>query len=361
MILNRTWVFTCSRIRSAVTAGALIIGVGVAGGHAAEVADAERFDLHAQPRVLLEGKILHEPRVVPQSFAFDEVGGCVYVLQVEGTNDDATHAEHDRRGDLVLTKLTLEGGKIVGHMTLRGFGHGVAMGVERDGADIFLWTEVDSDPGPYGTGRGKKLARFRFANGETLRASSKKLQTFAPSVGARNCTPSIDGAHGRLGVRYVTPQDEWSVAVFDLAAFKAGNVRPLGQTGLRAVEGTAQGWCLYGDNVYVYTGTAYGPKNPPPGNATLWCVDWRSGQLVGKQKTDTLHQLQFREPEGLAVFAAADGPRLCFGFGAIDPANNRRRLMSIAWLPLAIAGRTNSDEPETFSGGSARSKPFSHE
>ena len=291
-----------------------------------------RFDLRAEPQTLFQAKWLQDRRHILQSFAFDDVGGHVYVLQVEGSNAAGTFAEHSRRGDLILTKLSLDGATLAGHMTLRGFGHGVAMGVERSGGEVYLWTEVDSEPNPAGVGRGTKVGRFRFADGATLETTSPEIQKFTPAPGARVCTPSVDLTHGRIAIRYVSAEGEWRVALYDLAAFKKGGAKPLREVLLRAEFGTVQGWCTFGDWLYVYSGTAYGGDNPRPGNATLFAVDWNTGDVADTARTEALTDLEYREPEGLAVQVAVDGPRLCFGFGASVSAADSRRQASIAFL-----------------------------
>jgi hypothetical protein len=287
-----------------------------------------RFDLRAEPRTVFRGQWLHDQRHVPQSFAFDDVNGFLYALQVEGTNAAGSFAEHSRRGDLTLTKLTPDGRTIAGHMTLRGFGHGVALGVEPDGREVFLWTEVDSQPNDAGVGRGTRLGRFRFESGTTLETASPRLEKFDLVPGARTCTPSIDFAHGRLALRHVR-DGEMRVTLYELSAVKAGRGQPLRDISLEFPFGTAQGWCTYGSFVYVLAGLAYGPANPPPGNATVWCLDWNTGAIVDRQPVRALADLVYREPEGLAVQARDGAPRLCVGFGASVSAQDSRRHLSL--------------------------------
>ncbi|HEX2101054.1 MAG TPA: hypothetical protein VHF69_10345 [Candidatus Synoicihabitans sp.] len=319
----------------------MVIVLAACGGAplaAASIRDAgARFDLHAEATPLFRAKWLQDRRHILQSFAFDDVGGHVYLLQVEGSNAAGTFAEHSRRGDLILTKLTLAGATIAGHMVLRGFGHGVAMGVERDGDEVHLWTEVDSEPNAAGVGRGTKIGRFRFVDGATLDTASREIRKFSPAPGAQVCTPSVDLAHGRIAVRYVSAEGEWRVALYDLSAFKAGDARPLREISLRHRFGTLQGWCTFGEWLYVYAGTAYGDDNPPPGNATLFAIDWRTGDVVGTAQTHALADLVFREPEGLAVQIAAGRPRLCFGFGHSVSATNSRRQASIVYLDRVVS------------------------
>src|SRR5690606_24631996 len=104
---------------------------------------------------------------VPQSFAFHPQTGEIFVLQVESTNEYGSWKEHNSRGDLSLTHLSPDGSEILGHMYLRGFGHGVSMAVEADGNDVYIWTEVDAQPAGE-SARGNKLGRFRYEPGGIL-------------------------------------------------------------------------------------------------------------------------------------------------------------------------------------------------
>lgn len=291
-----------------------------------------RFALGSEPATLFTAKRLYEERHVLQSFAFDDAGGHLYVLQVEGANAAGTFAEHSVRGDLVLTKLSLDGETIAGHMVLRGFGHGVSMAIERVNGAIWVWTEVDSEPTHRNSGRGSKLGRFRFVDGVTLETSSTSIQKFAPVAGARVCTPSIDPMTGRIAMRYVSAEGSWRIALFDLMALKVGKAKPLADIALPIAFGTVQGWCSFGSHIYVYAGEPYSDANPPPGNATLWCVDWNTGLVVETKRTHALGGLTYREPEGLAVQFVNGAPRLCFGFGAAVDSDDSRRRVSIACI-----------------------------
>jgi hypothetical protein len=305
-----------------------VIAVG-----AAPVPVTGRFDLGAAPRPLLAGKWLHDRRHVPQSCAVDDGAGFVYVLQVEGANSVGTFREHAARGDLILTKLSRDGDTIVGHMTLRGFGHGVAFGVEPagDGA-VHVWTEVDSQPNEGGVGRGTRLARFAFEDGSVLGAGSPSLRKFDLVPGARTCTPSLDLVHGRLAMRY-TLAGVSRVALYDLAALKEGHTTPLRDIAFSFPFGVLQGWCTFGSYLYVLAGEPYSASNPPPGNAMLWCIDWNTGAVVERRPSTALSDLEYREPEGLAVRIINGAPQLCLGFGSTVSATDSRRQFNVAALP----------------------------
>jgi hypothetical protein len=289
-----------------------------------------RFDLRTVSRPLLVGKWLHDRRHIPQSFAFDDAAGFVYVLQVEGANSAGTFRDHAARGDLILTKLSRDGDTIAGHMTLRGFGHGVAFGVEPAGdGTVHLWTEVDSQPNDAGVGRGTRLARFAFEDGGVLGAGSPSLQKFDLQPGTRVCTPSLDLVHGRLAMRYTTAGVS-RVALYDLAAVKEGCATRVRDIAFSFPFGVLQGWCTFGSYLYVLAGEPYSASNAPPGNATLWCIDWNTGAVVERRPSTVFSELEYREPEGLAVRIVDGAPQLCLGFGSAVSATDSRRQFNVA-------------------------------
>jgi hypothetical protein len=77
----------------------------------------------------------------------------------------------------------------------------------------------------------------------------------------------------------------------------------------------------------------YSTSNPPPGNATLWCLDWNTGAVVERRPSTALSELEYREPEGLAVQIVDGAPRLCLGFGSAVSATDSRRQFNVAALP----------------------------
>lgn len=323
----------------------LFLGVAIYSSRA-DVPATGRFDLTSPWQVLFRSQWLQERRHILQSFAFDDVNGYLYVVQVEGSDAAGTFAEHGGRGDLVLTKLTSDGKRIVGHMNLRGFGHGVSIGVEPDGAAVYLWTEVDATWNPEGQARGHRLGRFKFVDGETLAAHSTVIEKFTPVPGAAVCTPSVDLLHGRIAMRYVNTEGKWHVALYDLAEFKTGSFKPIADLPLPFDFGTVQGWTTYGSWLYVYSGNAYSDDNPPDGNAMLFAVDWNTGKIVQRSRTTAYSELNYREPEGLAVQNAKGGPRLCFGFGASVSATDARRTVSIACLTGLISSLSHGIDAE---------------
>jgi hypothetical protein len=284
-----------------------------------------RFDLAAAPQPLVVEKSLYDRYHVMQSFAFDSRNGEIYAVQVEGADAAGTWPEHDKRGDLTLSRLGADGGSVLGHMYLRGFGHGVAMAVEPFESGVFLWTEVDSRPNGGDSGRGLRLGRFAFVDGTTLEAQSSAITKYSLVDGAVSATPGIDTLHGRLAVRYAAGGG-FHVALFSLAAVKAGNRTPLAKLVCPSDVGTFQGWATWGSYVYFYAGNNYSATNPPPGNAMLHCYDWNTGREVQRFLTRAFPSQLWREPEGIAVRTNGAHPQLVFGVSSHSPASNGRTI-----------------------------------
>ncbi|GAB2741960.1 Teichoic acid biosynthesis protein C (Precursor) [Streptomyces bullii] len=274
----------------------------------------ERIDL-ATPAVrwLWKKTTLKEPTVL-QSFAFDEAHRHLYVLQVRRGGGDA--------GDLCLNKLDHEGNRL-GHMTLRGFGHGVSMGVQHaaDGT-VWLWTEADAR-----NGYGRGVTRFRFFDGAVR--SGKDVAVRHPIEGSTHNQPSVCRATHRIAVRYRL-DGRPRYRIWDLDAFTARDydrpIADLPQTGAHPdARVPFQGYALYGDHLYQLAGSAYDATTNPSdrqGNAYLSCLDIRTGALVQQQRTRAGHSLDFREPEGVAILHRPE-PRLCVGFASGAPGARR--------------------------------------
>ncbi|MFB4279875.1 teichoic acid biosynthesis protein C [Nonomuraea sp. MTCD27] len=293
--------------------GLLRLGAGAAATAAlaaaepASAAAAEgRFELTAPSTSLIWKKALYDETVL-QSFAFDNVNGHIYTVQVKnGAGSDAA-------GDLCLTRLSLSGA-VLGHMYLLGFGHGVQIGVEPAGTSAYLWTETDGVSDGE-TSRGSRLARFRFVNGQTLTTTSSALTKYTLVSGANNTTCAIDPSTNRLIMRY-RGESTFRYAVYSLAAVKAGTPTKLHDVAQPSGLGTFQGYAAYGNFVYMLTGNAYGETNPPPGNTYVTCLDLRTGEQVQRARSVAGKSLDYREPEGMAIQIVSGAPRLCLGLAS---------------------------------------------
>ncbi|OAX79710.1 hypothetical protein ACJ72_05971 [Emergomyces africanus] len=283
----------------------------------AAVPGTKRFDLTKPSYDLFRGKNLHENRV-QQSFAFDNVNRRLFVAQLrDGTGDTAGH--------LCITQLDFSG-KYLGYMHLNGFGHGVSFGAQGVGSDTYLWTEVEAN----GNGYGKKLAHFKWKNGGTLSKSSSALKKFTPIKGATEHTAFIDQISNRLIVRY--HKGGKHIAAFDLnAATKGDFSKPLAnfkQPGLDKFKSKVfQGYAAYGSFLYIMTGTSY-EANGGVVNSQVASIDMNTGKFVqGPTMTKAGGSLQYREPEGMAVYKTKAGQvRLFLGFATGKGGDRRSSL-----------------------------------
>ncbi|SDU57914.1 phage baseplate protein [Jiangella alkaliphila] len=332
---------------AAAGAGALALtgstAVAAGGGAGAAPARTPSFDLTAPAEPFLVNVGLHDQRTIMQSFAVDSTGGHVYVVQITqgGTvlpgdaPGDEEYARRAARGDLTLSKLDLAG-NLLGHMYLKRFGHGVAIGVERSGRHVHLWTEVDAVT-EGASGWGTRLLRFPFADGAVIDADTTPgLQRRELLPGVDRTTCNIDPVHRTLVMRY-RRDGAFRFALFDLDDVRRERLayRPIAdvaQPDVLSGGPVFQGYATYGRDLYLFDGQIYSATNPPEGrgNAHLTRVDWRTGAVAERVRTTDGHELHRREPEGLGVWLASPGrrptARLGFAFGtsvSADPDDDR--------------------------------------
>lgn len=343
-----------TRRRILQASGALplsVAAVGVGRAHPAHAAEKPAFDITKPGTPLFTDKQITMVRTAMQSMAVDIEGGHVYVLQLVEANTslpgdepgDETFARRNERGDLTLNKLDMTG-KLLGVMYLKFFGHGVSMGMERDGDELYLWTEIDTIPKGAGEGRGSKLTRFQFEDGALLDAEHDTTlfrRELLPDVTQTTC--NIDPTDNRLVMRY------WDGSAFRYALFDLDHVKeerssyePLYDIATPPEHsGVFQGYVSCGDYLYTITGTKYDDEtNPPPpdgqGNALLTRIRWSTGAVDRQELDVTGTELHRREPEGLTVAIGPPGggsderPRLYSGFAtSVSADDSEDRLCSI--------------------------------
>jgi hypothetical protein len=198
-----------------------------------------------------------------------------------------------------LTKLDLAGNKL-GYMYLKGFGHGVQIGVETEGDTAYVWTETDS-VAEGSSGWGTQIARFKFEDGKILTPDSAELEKYRLIDGADRTTVNIDAANGLLTMRY-RKDGVFHFALFNLADVKQHRFTPVADVPQPAM-GTFQGFASYGGYLYLLEGNAYGSNGStaPAGNTYITVVDVNTGEVTDKQLVSAGESLTYREPEGLAV------------------------------------------------------------
>jgi hypothetical protein len=271
------------------------------------VLHSKTFDLAAVGKELIRDKALHNG-TVQQSFAFDNVNKHIYVVQLmaggqqlPGEAAPVSGTQRGKDGDLTLTKLDFEGNEL-GYMFLKGFGHGVQIGVEVDESGTpYLWTETDS-VAEGNDGWGTQLARFQFDNGAILTPESPQLEKHRLIEGVDRTTVNIDPANETLTMRYRDSDKVFHFALFDLDQVNQGNYEPIADV-LQPQLGTFQGFASYGEYLYLLEGNAYGSSGSaaPDGNTYITSVNWNNGKVVDKELFLGGTSLSFREPEGLAI------------------------------------------------------------
>ncbi|MGW2779695.1 phage baseplate protein [Streptomyces populi] len=297
------------------------------------------------------GKLLHrrplKNETVMQSFDIDPVSGDIFTLQtVQGgltlSGESAAVSGDDRRanGDLCVTRLN-RSGTISGYMYLRGFGHGVSLGVENRSGVIRLWTETNSvadkitkENGDIAyEGYGTAVTNFDFRSGTVLDyGSSLHATPYTPQAGAKHTTPAIDRSSNQLIIRFIVGGATYFER-YDLAQAAAGVFQPLQRLPQPSGLGTVQAFTSHSGVLYMLDGNAYSATNTAPGNTFLTAVEWATGNQLDRQKTTAAPGLPYREPEGMAVEVVGGVAWLHFGFACEETAPRTCTIVSLSGAP----------------------------
>lgn len=293
--------------------GGLATGLFGAGGLPAS-AGSRCFDLTSEARTLYTGASLSS-ETIQQSFAFEPNSGRLFVAQLLA-------GSAGKAGDLRITEMS-RFGDICGWMTLLGYGHAVSFGVHRGRYGLELWIEGRVNDNGYGT----VLKQVPWRHGATLDQEDPRTKDHQPVLGALEYTCAFDHRYGRMAICYWSGVDK-RVSILPLREVLRGGVpdpyadfvRPEGL-------GTFQGYALHGGDLYTIDGNSYSDDNPYPGNTHLSRIDWRTGELVERVHNVTGAELDFREPEGLAIEYPRHGrPRLYLGFASGEVGDRRSNL-----------------------------------
>ncbi|MFD4754702.1 teichoic acid biosynthesis protein C [Streptomyces sp. NPDC058426] len=308
--------------------------------------DSPRLDLNSPAENWIREKATKDLTII-QSFGYDNANGHLYLLQVtpgglrlDGESAPVSAVDRSVHGDLTLTKWDLSGA-MLGHMYLRGFGHGMNIGVEPVGGSAYLWTEVDAvplhaAPPNENSSRGTRLARFPFTDGKVLDSTDPGLTKHSPVPGSTTNTATVDPVYGRLAVRYVDKDGRTKYQVHDLDLARLGiwstPLATIDEPKPHAVPGWPlstygtpyfQGYAVVGRYLYMLHGNAYGDtqeingetvviSRPGVGNTFLSAVDLTTGAFAPAPRspfnahvnpcyTAAANSLIHREPEGLGV------------------------------------------------------------
>ncbi|MEV0431207.1 hypothetical protein [Micromonospora sp. NPDC050495] len=308
-----------------VGAAGAAFGAAAARPALASVPASRRFNLSDPSDKLIREKRLHNVTVL-QSLAFDNVNKRIYTVQVvqggvqlPGESAPVPGATRVANGDLCVTQLDLAGNKIT-FMYLKGFGHGVGMGVEPVGSTAYLWTETDAVD-QWGTA----ITRFKFTPGAVFTTSTSGLEKHRPVSGSTNNTCVIDPTTNRLILRHKVSSG-FRYNVYNLADVRARTYTPLASVAQPTTVGSArpfQGYTALGSYLYMLEGSGYGTYDSVEGtgNTYITVVDLNTGAQVDRGLTKAGYTLPFREPEGMAIqlpTGDASSARLCFGFAGGD-------------------------------------------
>ena len=284
------------------------------------VVNTARLNIHA-PSYPFLNQINLASTTAMQSFAFDSDNLNVYTVQltVNGT-----------LGELTCTKLDFGGHEAEpSWLHLRGFGHGVQIGVQPVGGSAYVWVETDVATSGYGT----QIARFKFddfAHGQTLTPDTPGVVIYKPRPTYTSKSIAIDNYYRRASLRYRIDSDTVRFDLFNLDDFSAhvyatpplasltiSDSDFLGHSGTTTTP-TFQGHTTYGSYLYLLTGVI------GQNNTVIWEYDWnKPGTSTNPiEPVDTFHtqagiSLVNREPEGMAIWEDAQGtPHLTFGFAS---------------------------------------------
>jgi TAT (twin-arginine translocation) pathway signal sequence len=287
---------------------------------AAGVANTAQLNIHA-PSNPFFNQIDLASTTPMQSFAFDSDNLNVYTVQltVNGT-----------LGELTCTKLDFAGHEVEpSWLHLRGFGHGVQIGVQPVGGSAYVWVETLVADSGYGT----QIARFMFddfAHGQTLTPQTSGVVIYEPRPTYTSKSIAIDNTYRRASLRYRIDADTVRIDLFDLDQFSAHKYATpplasltisdsdfLGHAGTTTTP-TFQGHTTYGSYLYLLTGVI------GQDNAVIWAYDWnKPGTATDPiEPADTFLtqagiSLPNREPEGMAIWEDAQGtPHLTLGLAS---------------------------------------------
>lgn len=285
----------------ATTLGARSASASTAKANPAALPVTDRFYLSKPSYELFRDTLLHQTHHAMQSFAFDNVNRRLFIVQQ--CNGDLD--------DLCINQVAFDG-TLEGQMRLADAGHGVSIGVEPGVGTSYIWMECDKK-GSGDSARGTALIRFPFVDGGTP-SGTKHL------TGSDTITCATDPIYRRLIVRRIEG-GSFYYTVYDLAAASRNSFTPLAHL-LQPAPWTPlpplatgpvfQGYTAMGSWLYILDGTG---GHPEAFDSYVSAVSLNTGEVRSRFLTKAGQSINFREPEGLAIYQPIDkGPRLFMGF-----------------------------------------------
>jgi len=258
------------------------------------------------PDKLIHGPLKLGNARVPQAFAADHTLGMLFTVQLKA------EPTADRRGDLLITRVRLQDGKRLGTMTLRGFGHGIALGCipapDSTQTPKGSWLWIETGPTKLAKGgsgisaRGTRSTRLMFVPGRTVTCKAGKISArnaagrppksfaariLAPTKG-KPVAVTVDATNRRLAYK-----DGGTYSIYQLDDHGLPGAKPIRM--VRAVQpGTFQGFALAGPDLLILRGAA----GIQP---TIHRVDWATGKTTLLRTTATVGRRGYFEAEGIHV------------------------------------------------------------
>jgi phage baseplate assembly protein W len=330
------------------------------------VPTTRRFNLESTWSTVLADQPIPGNARVHQSSAFDSVNGHIFVVQIMPSgvkliDEDAALSGtiREQRGDLMVTRLNAAGAQ-TGRMYVRGAGHGWGVTAEPVEDETFLWMETAAvRDGTYAW--GTQVGRFRFVDNGLVDSGNSRIndpitqpdppapqwfrvpvESYDPVPGMLRVTASVDVSTNRIIVHYKDANQGRFFLMYALGDFLARDFAPISGFATNIPAGnTYHNFVLWGRYLYELEGSYYvDPGNLAPGNTYVVVSDVSTGALVERVHQVQQPQLEYREPETLAVRSTADGMQLVLGFALGDA--GARRIVLYAFEVLAPDPETPS-------------------
>ncbi|MEV7675140.1 hypothetical protein [Streptomyces sp. NPDC088752] len=270
-----------------------------------------RFVLSGSGSTLLDGVAGSQASTPIQGMGIDSVNNEVYFSQIiqgetalPGENDPLSLEDRVQNGDVVITRMSLSSKQVLGVMYVKGAGQGTTVSVENATDGVWLWIDAAASS----TGRAQAIARVRFQKDTVLDGQSMAAyRPFGALAPGQHLFCAVDNSSGRVMIRCKMPAgaSTYRFFLYSLTEFKAGSgaATPLAILDQEADSaapdgrsvGTYQGGTTWGNYLYTYEGQA------GVDNHYLTCQDWRTGQVVERQKRTSFPALEAREPQGLSL------------------------------------------------------------
>lgn len=254
-----------------------------------------------------------------ESFAFDHKNRKLFAATLR-----------DNNRDIEVVQISTYGNPQGDPMIVRNAGHGYAFGVEGIGSSSYIWIEHGAEQRSENYWAGTRVARFRYWHGrDTGSTGEGTLEgTFGGDQsilsGSDNVTCSVDGLFDygdgkpRLAVRRQTADGPTRFEVYRLNGVTSAPVLEWAQRP-NAIDGTVQGWTLYGNVIYCLTND-FNTENiklwklrPQEPKSTNYATSLRI-QVLGPRNVGNPAGHDPQEAEGIAVYSAsATEYRTCFG------------------------------------------------